>query len=91
MTESALQRKIIKDLEGRGCYIIKTIVTNRQGRADLIICHQGRFIALEIKKEDGKETDLQRVNRDQVKKSGGIAGVVYTWEQYLEIKKMWGL
>lgn len=91
MTESALQRKIIKDLEGRGCYIIKTIVTNRQGISDLIICHQGRFIALEIKKIDGKETDLQRVNREQVERAGGIAGVVYSWWDFLDFKEKAGI
>lgn len=88
MKESQLQRKIINDLQQRECYVIKTIVSNRQGIADIIGCHKGRFIALEIKKEDGAETELQRHNREQVQKRGGLSACIYTWEQYINFREV---
>ena len=93
MTESTLQRKIIKDLEKSKHYIIKTVLTNRNGIADLIGCTfpKGKFFAIEVKKIDGKVSALQQYNIDKVNEAGGLAAVVYTWEQYLEIKNNWEL
>lgn len=93
MTESKLQTKIINDLKKNGHYVIKTVLTNRNGIADLIGCTfgKGKFFAIEVKKADGKETALQELNRNRVIATGGLAAVVYTWEQYLEIKNKWEL
>ena len=93
MTESTLQRKIIKDLEKNKHYIIKIVLGNRTGLTDIIGCTfgAGKFFAIEVKKIDGKVSALQQYNIDKVNEAGGLAAVVYTWEQYLEIKNKWEL
>jgi Holliday junction resolvase len=91
MKESQLQRKIIADLKQRGAYVIKTIVSNRNGVPDLFFCYQGRFYALEVKKEDGTVTDLQRVNIEHIKKAGGSASAIFTWEQYINFREVEGI
>ena len=93
MTESKLQTKIINDLKQNKHYIIKTISLSRNGIADIIGCTfgAGRFFAIEVKKIDGKITALQQYNIDKVNETGGLAAVVYTWEEYLKIKNKWEL
>lgn len=93
MTESNLQRKIIKDLEKGNHYIIKTMLSNRNGIADIIGCTfgEGKFFAIEVKKIGGRITELQQYNMTKVQETGGLATVVFTWEDYLLIKSLWGL
>lgn len=46
---------------------------NVHGIPDLIICLNGLFVAVELKKEDGKPSALQLYNIEQIKKSNGQA------------------
>jgi mevalonate kinase len=46
------------------------------GIPDIIVCLNGRFIALEVKTEKGKITVLQEVTLRKIRKAGGTAEVV---------------
>lgn len=46
------------------------------GIPDIIVCLNGRFLALEVKTEKGKTTVLQAVTLRKIQKSGGTAEVV---------------
>ena len=50
------------------------------GIPDIIVCHKGRFIALEAKVGKNKPTKLQAATIDQIKRAGGTAAVVYSVE-----------
>lgn len=50
------------------------------GIPDIIICLNGRFIALEVKTEKGKVSVLQEVILRKIRKAGGIAEVVRSVE-----------
>ena len=80
MLESKVQTRILKELKHRGIYCYKNIVTNRKGIPDIIVCFRGRFIALEVKRQGGKPTELQIYNIKKIRESGGIARIVYSWE-----------
>jgi Holliday junction resolvase len=77
MKESKIQKQMIDYLEGRGYYVIKIVRANKAGVADLAICKDGHFIAIEVKAKGRKNTvtKLQEFHLDLVKKSGGKAFV----------------
>ena len=50
------------------------------GIPDIIVCHKGRFIALEAKVGKNKPTKLQAATIEQIRKAGGKAAVVYSVE-----------
>lgn len=52
------------------------IVANRNGIPDLLVCYKGRFIAFEIKSENGKLTELQNYNLELIKEAGGEAYMI---------------
>ena len=53
-----------------------TEVINVHGIPDLIICLKGKFVAIELKNEDGKPSALQLYNIKQIKQSGGQAFIL---------------
>jgi Holliday junction resolvase len=81
-SEAKIQKEIIDYLEDKGHYVIKIVRANKRGVADLAICHDGKFIAIEVKKK-GKErnlTHLQRYHLQLVQNSGGKAFVASSIE-----------
>jgi len=73
MKESQIQRKIIERLECQGCYVVKTIACNRAGVPDLLICKEGKFIAIEVKTPTGRVSDLQKAHIKMIREAGGEA------------------
>ncbi len=43
----------------------------------MLVCCNGYFLGLELKRPDGVVSDLQEYNIEQIKKAGGIAMAVY--------------
>ena len=85
MSEAQIQNKIIKYLNGIGAYTVKTISTNRSGTPDVICCLEGKFIALEVKTQKGRVSELQKHHIEQINNSGGLAAVVRSVEEVKEI------
>ena len=46
------------------------------GVPDILVCYQGRFIAIECKAGKGRVTALQQSNLESIEKAGGVALVV---------------
>lgn len=88
MTEPDLVRKIKKALIAEGAYAAK-IHGGRfsVGVPDLLVCHDGRFFAFEVKLpgKEGNLTELQRNNLLSIRKAGGIAWVITSIEAAIEI------
>ena len=75
MLESAIQSKVIKELEAHGWYVVKLMQTNKNGIPDLIAHKEGRTIYMEIKRPNLRPTPLQDLRHLEIK-SHGI--MVYT-------------
>ena len=77
--EANLQRRIARMLREQGSYVFNVVGNPMQqrGTADLLVCHQGLFLAIEVKDQGGKESKLQQFERRKVDAAGGIAGVVW--------------
>lgn len=76
-SESEIQYEIIKYLESKGYYVIKIVRANKSGVSDLVVCCDGKFIAIEVKAVGRKKTvtELQKFHLDLVRQSGGKAFV----------------
>lgn len=58
----------------------------KSGIPDLIVCINGKFVAIEVKASDGKASPLQIRNINEINSAGGYAIVAYP-EQFDELKK----
>ena len=49
----------------------------KSGIPDLLLCVNGAFIAVEIKGDTGKPSDLQRMNTARINQSNGVGIILY--------------
>ena len=76
-SESQIQADILRWLESQeGLWCCKVVSANRNGVPDILVCVDGVFLALEVKREGGKTSELQKHNMQCVVRSGGWARVV---------------
>lgn len=89
MNEQALQAKIIKYLESKGAFVVKTISTNKTGCPDLLVCYKSIFVGIEVKAPGklGNLTKIQEAQLEKIKEAGGNAYVVDSLESVKEIVK----
>jgi len=61
ISEQAIQKKIITQLEKRGYFVLKLIKCNKNGYPDLIAVKENETIFIEVKKPKGVLSELQKV------------------------------
>ena len=78
MREKAFENQIKKFLKDHGAWFLKTWSNGvqRAGVPDLLACYRGKFIAIEVKAENGRASELQRYEVEQIRKAGGIAMIL---------------
>ena len=78
--EKKFETKVRKFLEGKGAYVVKYFGCgfSQAGVPDLLCCYKGRFIALEIKAEKGRASDLQLYKVRKINDVGGMALVLFS-------------
>ncbi len=78
-TETEITRSIRQLLKGLGAVAVKFWggpMTER-GVSDLLVCYQGRFLAIEVKRPGGKVSPEQERFLERVRAAGGIGLVAY--------------
>ena len=74
MSEATYQKKLIKELEADGYYVLKLIKTNKNGICDLLaIRSQGKLCDvkfIEVKGKLTKVSELQKYRIKELKKLG---------------------
>ena len=87
--EKNFENRIKTWLDEKGCYFVKQFgcAFTKSGVPDLLCCVNGKFVAIEVKAENGKTSDLQDYNIAKIKKAGGIALVVKP-SQFDELKDL---
>ena len=87
--EKIFENKIKKFLESKGCYFVKQFgcAFTKSGVPDLLCCVNGKFVAIEVKAENGKVSDLQTYNIERIKEAGGVA-VVAKPSDFNDLKKL---
>ena len=81
----------LKDfLKEKGCWFIKYWAGadfTKSGIPDLLCCINGHFVGVELKAENGKTSDLQFYQLNQINKANGI-GIVLRPSQFEKFKKL---
>lgn len=89
MKESEYSRKIVSYLEYKGALVNVNTATiyDKAGRADVEACHNGLYLAFELKTGDYEPTSLQLSYLQKVRDAGGYADVLRDEDgfRYLEI------
>lgn len=86
--EQDIQSLIKKFLEQEGCYVTKIVLATKNGTPDLICCVNGKYLALEIKKDNKavkRAEELQKFNIRKIQKAGGEAFIVATLDEVKQI------
>lgn len=73
--EKNFENKIKKFLDENHCWYVKFFANayTKVGIPDLLCCVNGYFLAVEVKAENGKASDLQKLNIDKIRRCGGCA------------------
>ena len=78
-TEKIFENKIKSYLKSIGAYFIKTHGDrfSKVGTPDILACVNGHFVAVEVKGEKGKPSELQLYHIEQIQKAGGYGIILY--------------
>jgi Holliday junction resolvase len=86
--ESKLQKKIIKNLELNGWFVVKLVLTNKSGIPDIICCKNKRVVWIECKDKGKKEEPLQLHRHKELRTQGFLVFTIDSWEEYLLVKHL---
>ena len=78
--EKNFENQVKKYLKEKGAWYIKYwggASYTKAGIPDLLVCYKGVFIAIELKAETGKPSDLQLYQLKEIDKAGGFAILLY--------------
>ena len=82
--EKNFENKIKTYLKNNGCWHVKYFANRmtKSGVPDILACVNGYFVAIEVKADKGKPSELQYWNREKIREAGGISLIVYPnqWE-----------
>lgn len=78
-SEKAFENKIKAYLKSQNIWHVKFFANRmtKVGVPDILACVNGRFVAIEVKAANGKPSEIQLWNVEKIRKSGGIAMVLY--------------
>jgi len=66
-------------------YIRKNEQVVKAGDPDIMICHYGLFIAIEMKQPGKDPTKLQTLKLEQIRRANGHCGVAHSLEEFKDI------
>ena len=77
--EKNFENKVKLFLKDNGCWYVKFFANRmtRTGVPDILACVNGRFVAIEVKAQNGKPSDLQVYNIKKIREAGGISIILY--------------
>lgn len=86
-SERAITKAIVAYLRSEGAWPVKIHVSPQQlaGTPDILVCVDGRFVALEVKTAKGRVTPLQEKRLEDIRQAGGIAAVVRSVDDVREV------
>ena len=72
--ESSIKKSMKDWLDSEGIFwsMVAGGAYSKEGDPDLILCVDGKFVAVEGKTETGEQRNLQRTRMRQIRESGGI-------------------
>lgn len=76
--EKNFENRIKNYLSDKGVWYVKFFANGftKQGVPDLLCCVNGFFVAVEVKQEYGKATEIQKWNIEEIRYSGGLSFIL---------------
>lgn len=77
--EKNFENRIKRHIREIGGWFVKFYgcAYSKAGIPDLIVCVNGRFVAIEVKADYGSPSELQLYNVKKIREAGGLAWVLY--------------
>ena len=78
--EKQFENKIKAYLKEKKAWFIKYWAGaqyTKSGVPDLLVCYKGHFIAIEVKAENGRPSELQLYNIKKITEAGGYGFILY--------------
>ena len=77
--EKIFENKVKKFIENSGGWQVKFFANRmtKEGIPDILSCINGYFVAIEIKAQNGKPSDLQIYHCEKIREAGGFAFILY--------------
>lgn len=91
--EKNFENRLKKFLEDEGCWFVKFFANayTKSGIPDILCCCNGYFVAVEVKASNGKPSELQKWNVNQIINADGYGVILYP-DQYEEFTELlWSL
>lgn len=87
--EKTFENKIKKYLSENNIWHVKYFANGftKSGIPDILACCNGHFLAIEVKAENGRPSELQLHHIEKIKQSGGYAVIVKP-SQFEELKEL---
>lgn len=87
--EKQFENKIKKYLNDNNIWHVKYFANGftKSGIPDILACCNGHFLAIEVKAENGRPSELQLHHIEKIKQSGGHAVIVKP-SQFEELKEL---
>lgn len=87
--EKRFENKIKKYLSENNIWHVKYFANGftKSGIPDILACCNGHFLAIEVKAENGRPSELQLHHIEKIKQSGGHAVIVKP-SQFEELKEL---
>lgn len=90
MKEKTITNQILKYLKSQPeCFAFKEhgSIYGTSGIPDIIVCYKGKFVAFEVKTENGKLSKLQEVTIKKIQSAQGLAFKVTSLDEVKTILK----
>lgn len=77
--EKTFENKVKKYIEDQGGWQVKFFANRmtKNGIPDILACINGYFVAVEVKAENGKPSELQKYHVREINDTGGCAIILY--------------
>ena len=77
--EKNYENRIKNFLEAENCWFVKFFANayTKSGIPDILCCCNGHFVAVEVKAQNGKPSELQKWNINKITEANGIGVVLY--------------
>lgn len=77
--EKTFENKVKTFIKAQDCWFVKFFANKmtKEGIPDVLSCINGYFVAVEIKAQNGKPSDLQIYHCEEIRKAGGFAFILY--------------
>lgn len=90
MKEKTITNQILKYLKAQPCcFVFKEHggLYGTSGIPDIICCYRGKFVAFEVKTEQGRLSKLQEITIERIQQAGGVAAKITSLAEVKEILK----